>query len=469
MAKVLLISVIGALVLSALFGIGAFLFGNFGETSMRILATTLSVSFYSLMALACAAALEKRRAKVTALPGLAVCGIGFVCLLLVIWVDGEFAEASAILALFAFSFAQTCMLSFVRLKRQWVWVSWTAHVAIFWLAALLSTMIVLDLDDEWFFRIAGVLGIIDGCASLSIPLIYKLGGGIAPDVTRRLGSHIELTCPACGLRGSYPIGSIQCPQCALKIRVEVAGMKAPADDPPFQFSIKSLLLVMFIVAAGLGLLTYRMEHVRAVRAERDLHIILNEAGMSVWRDGSVMVSNAKPVREQELMLLEQLPYFEEMVFNNASFTDSGFAHLKKLNLKHITFASMQITEAGWARVGEMTTLESLTINETLISAEDIARLKNCNVHTLRLFGTGLTDAGLLHIKRWPKLTELHLNELKITKDGLAQLKDAPMLKTLGLAAGTDDMSKEDVDELRRTLPRIDIHANRPWEPSPTIP
>jgi hypothetical protein len=130
---------------------------------------------------------------------------------------------------------------------------------------------------------------------------------------------------------------------------------------------------------------------------------------------------------------------------------------------------MQITEAGWARVGEMTTLESLTINETLISAEDIARLKNCNVHTLRLFGTGLTDAGLLHIKRWPKLTELHLNELKITKDGLAQLKDAPMLKTLGLAAGTDDMSKEDVDELRRTLPRIDIHANRPWEPSPTIP
>lgn len=484
MAKVLLISVIGALVLSALFGIGAFLFGNFGETSMRILATTLSVSFYSLMALACAAALEKRRAKVTALPGLAVCGIGFVCLLLVIWVDlfgvEEFAKASAILALFAFSFAQTCILSFVRLKRQWVWVSWTAHVAIFWLAALLSTMIVLELNDAWFFRIAGVLGILDGCASLSIPLIYKLGGGIAPDkrgggiasdAPRRLGSHIELTCPACGLQGNYPIGSIQCPQCALKIRVEVAGMKAaPADDPPFQFSIKSLLLVMFIVAAGLGLLTYRMEQ---VRAKHNLHAMLEEAGMSVWRDGSVMVSNAKPVREQELLLLEQLPHFEEMVFNNASFTDSGFAHLKKLNLKKITFASMQITEAGWARVGEMTTLESLTILETLISAEDIARLKNCNVHTLRLLGTGLTDAGLLHIKRWPKLTELHLNELKITKDGLAQLKDAPMLHTLHLTASTDNLSNEDMDELRRILrrtpPRIDIHVNRPWEPSPTIP
>jgi hypothetical protein len=259
----LLYSLIAALVLSAVFGIYVFLFGTFGDTEVRLLVTTLAVSCYSLMSLGCAVAWEKRRTRVLSLPGLVVCGLGFLFLLACIWVEGYdsewFAKATGILAIFALSFAQASVLSLARLKPRQGWLSWTAVVSIFSLAILISTMIVVEVDDEWWFRAVGVVAIVDGCASLTIPILHKLAG--LPSAAGQFAEaypRIELTCPRCGHRAEYPVGPIQCTQCSLRIRVEVSAKGDPEEDPPFQFSLRSLLLIMLITALGLGILGTRL-------------------------------------------------------------------------------------------------------------------------------------------------------------------------------------------------------------------
>jgi hypothetical protein len=261
--RCLLHSLIAALVLSAVFGIYVFLFGSFGETEVRILLSTLDVSYYSLMSLACAVAWEKRRTRVLSLPGLTTCMLGFVFLLLCIWVEFHQPEdfvwkTAAILGIFSFSFAQASVLTLARLKPRLAWVSWTAVVSIFSLAIVISTMIVWEIDDEWWFRAIGVLAIVDSCASLSIPLLYKLGGSAAPEVTGQPYPRIELICPRCGHQGEYSVGRIECTECSLRIRVEVSEKPDVEEDPPFQFSLRSLLLVTLIAAVGLGLLGSRL-------------------------------------------------------------------------------------------------------------------------------------------------------------------------------------------------------------------
>ena len=83
---------------------------------------------------------------------------------------------------------------------------------------------------EWLFRFVGVLGILDGCGSVLIPVLYKLGG--KSDGTTPSGSldRIELSCPRCGHRETYPVGTIRCGKCSLEIQVEIT-KESPACLP----------------------------------------------------------------------------------------------------------------------------------------------------------------------------------------------------------------------------------------------
>ena len=138
--QTLLRTLISALILSALIGIYAFLFGNFGETEVKILLTTLTISYFSVTSLACAAAFEKKRAPLLTIPGLAAGVIGFLMFVPGIWAewfDSEpYAKTMIILGIFSFSFAQACLLSLATLEKRFQWVLYAALGSIFALALL---------------------------------------------------------------------------------------------------------------------------------------------------------------------------------------------------------------------------------------------------------------------------------------------------------------------------------------------
>ena len=227
--RLLLASLIGALSVSALVGIYVVVAGDFGDTQVRILFTTLSLAYFSMTALACAVILERRRALWLAWPGLAVSPAGFVISQLVIWLQWDsqpMAKTLFVLVLFAFSFAHSCLLALASLGPRVRWVFPAAVVCIFSLAGLLSTMVVFGLEDELLFRMTGVAGILDAAATLAVPVLYKLGG-TAPGLVSAPASdqparwQIELACPRCGYRGVFAPGLIHCPECALEIRLSI--------------------------------------------------------------------------------------------------------------------------------------------------------------------------------------------------------------------------------------------------------
>lgn len=223
--QVFLRTLIVALVGSALVGIYAFLFGDFGETEAKILLTTLTISYFSVISLTCAAAFETKKGGVLGPVGLVVAALGFLAYVPGIWVqwfeNEAYGKSMIILGIFAFSLAQTCLLALVPLQKPLRWGLYATGSIIFALALLISGMLVFEFEEEWLFRLAGVLGILDGCGTVLVPVLYKLTGKQVEETPGGSLDQIELLCPRCGHRGTYSIGTITCEECSLELRVEI--------------------------------------------------------------------------------------------------------------------------------------------------------------------------------------------------------------------------------------------------------
>lgn len=220
--RILLRMFVGTLILSALIGIYCVLFGSFGQTEVKILLTTLTVSYFSVTSLACAAALDKQRSPLLIWPGFGTGILGFFVFNRLIWFghpSDELVKFAFIVGIFSFAFAHACLVSLPTLKPNVRWVFYFALAASFGLAGLLSLIILQQRENEWLFRFSGVLGILDCCATVSIPVLARLGN--QPKYSPQGLTSIELQCPRCGERGKYTLGEITCRECSLKMRVEV--------------------------------------------------------------------------------------------------------------------------------------------------------------------------------------------------------------------------------------------------------
>ena len=199
--------------------------GNFGHTEEKILLTTLAISYFSVSLLACTAAFEKKRVPLLTIAGLAAGVIGFLMFVPGLWADWFVSEAyfnlTIVVSIFSFSFAQACLLSLANLGQRYRWVLYAAFSNIFTLALLVSNMIVFEADNEWLFRVTGMLGILDGCATVMVPVLYKIGINEGGQFIEGPFREIEIRCPRCGQRGTFPVGEIVCPNCSLKIRIEL--------------------------------------------------------------------------------------------------------------------------------------------------------------------------------------------------------------------------------------------------------
>jgi hypothetical protein len=225
--QVFLRTFIATVVASAMIGIYVFLLGDFGELEVKILLTTLTISYFSVTSLACAAAFETNKGGRLAPAGIALSILGFLLFMPGIWVQDyeweAYGKLMLILGIFAFSIAQVSLLALVPHARFQRWIFLAVATVILALASLICAMIVFELHAEWLQRVAGVLGILDGCGSLVIPVLSKLAGNSGKTPADGSLDRIELTCPRCGHRNEYAVGSIKCESCSLEIRIEVLG------------------------------------------------------------------------------------------------------------------------------------------------------------------------------------------------------------------------------------------------------
>lgn len=381
--KALLCSLIGALALSALAGIYIFVMGEFTEGETKILVTALSLAGFSLTSLGCTFVLEKRKAVWLAAPGLGSSAWGFVWSLLLIWPEWETefaAKTMVVLVLLAFSFAQSSLLALARLQERWAWVFPAAVGCIFALATLLSGMLIFEADDEFLFRVVGVLGILDATATLSIPILYRLAGK-PPEEPVASGKElpkqdwrIELACPRCGHRDAYPVGLIVCPKCSLALRVAIVEGEG---GKPFQLSLKAILMVFLVVSLPLGWVGFRIGQLRAQAAVvRKLNEHQPQLNYQFGNLRFVDFGNADPQKFDPSVLkhLKELPRLSYLGLGGMPVTDDVLAHLETMKLTWLDLSGTRITDAGLVYLEDLSQLKFVDVSRTRVTDQGAKRL-----------------------------------------------------------------------------------------------
>jgi MFS family permease len=173
-----MLAVVVSLSAAAALAIGILLFGEFGETEGRILATTALVAFYGLLALPAAILLDQARLAYLATAVLALSGVGLSLALATVW-SGDPPEVlgKSLTAVTAFGAAltQTSALAGRRRERDSTAVRRLFAVSVVLavvLAALVTTAVWAEIEDnDAYFRILAAVAVLDALVVALQPIL----------------------------------------------------------------------------------------------------------------------------------------------------------------------------------------------------------------------------------------------------------------------------------------------------------
>jgi transcription elongation factor Elf1 len=226
-------TMIVSLALAAALGILVILFDGLGETGARILGTSLLVGGFSLICLACAIVIDRRRAPIVMWVGLGTSLAALAVWVLTVWSEplrigsGGFdtlikiGTTLTVACCWAAHFGILLLLPVQR--REWR----ILRTATFVTTGLLGVAIVVtawgEIDKEWMFKVIAVLSILGSCGTVVTPilaLIERIQRRGEP-VTIQRSLRLTLTCPRCGRDQQVLVGRSKCQECGLQFRIEV--------------------------------------------------------------------------------------------------------------------------------------------------------------------------------------------------------------------------------------------------------
>jgi hypothetical protein len=177
--KIFLYCLVIALSLSALIGIFIFLIGEFAETELRLLLTTLTIGGYSLTALCSATIYNRNALRVFSIIGMGVTAIGFVVTIIPIW---EFIEIDdiwktmIIFIILTVAIAHTSLL--LQIKPKTKNIKYSMIVTIFFISTVTLMLIRSTLKEydttEIEGRLIGVLFILDVLGTVVTPIFNRI-------------------------------------------------------------------------------------------------------------------------------------------------------------------------------------------------------------------------------------------------------------------------------------------------------
>src|SRR5262245_58181132 len=146
---------IGFLSLTALVAIVSVLSGKFGETQIKVLVTTCSISAASICTMSCAAFLERKKAKWAGGTGILMAGIAAVMVIIGVWSeisDDNYWRITGTLIVVSICFAHGCLLGLPNLVARYRWTQITSTILITLLALQILVAIWGKISDEGFYR-----------------------------------------------------------------------------------------------------------------------------------------------------------------------------------------------------------------------------------------------------------------------------------------------------------------------------
>ena len=227
----------------------------------------------------------------------------------------------------------------------------------------------------------------------------------------------------------------------------------------FQFSIRALLLLMVVVAAGCGWLATDIKQARKQQAVVEgIHKARGtcfydyeldpdgteapDAGPSgpdwlrklLGKDflasvTKVNLSTSEAI-DAGLRLLQGLPQLTSLELDLSGVSDADLQHLEGLTqLRDLQLDQTNVSDAGLEHLKRLTQLHSLSLNGTKIGDAGLEHLKGLTrLEHLSLDLTKISDAGLEHLKGLTELQGLQITNTKVGDAGLEYLRGLPQLR-----------------------------------------
>lgn len=180
---------IAALSVSALIGIYIFLAGDFGETEVRLLFTTLAIGGYSLAGLCCSVIYKRKELKIFSIIGMLTAVAGFTITTGAIWeildID-DIWKTMVIFIILSAAMSHVSLLLHIRISdniSRYLLMGTIASITIVALMLIKSTLTDFD-ESEFYFRILGVFAILDVLGTIAAPVMNRIGNSKNPDPER---------------------------------------------------------------------------------------------------------------------------------------------------------------------------------------------------------------------------------------------------------------------------------------------
>lgn len=160
---------------------------------------------------------------------------------------------------------------------------------------------------------------------------------------------------------------------------------------PFQFGLKSLLVLVLVSALAFGLVGRQLRLVRAenraidelLKVEAYVDFETTEAawwerllGEEEIRSAQRVVLYADSVTDEHVAQVAQLRRLQYLYIRAGGVTDAGIAHLADLdNLKVLRLRYLNLSDAALVRLRRLSSLEELELLETDVTEQGVIDLK----------------------------------------------------------------------------------------------
>ena len=206
----------------------------------------------------------------------------------------------------------------------------------------------------------------------------------------------------------------------------------------FQFSIRSLLVLVVAVALPCSWLPAEMKEANRqreemTRQEKAVSTLEKLSGRSFFHPGKQIESDVDwqtqsfgPEWFQRLVGSKGIAYVRLMNLGYTQIKDADLEHLKTMSqLTTLHLYHTNVTDSGLEGVKTLTQLQYLDVSDTRVTDRGLEHLKGLNeLQELRLNRTQVTDAGLETLKGLDKLNDLWLQDTQVTDEGVRKLHKA---------------------------------------------
>jgi hypothetical protein len=180
--RLLLVATIVALSLTALIAIFALLAADFGETELRILATTAGFGLVSLIAMRGTVLLDQGRRQTLARAVIGFSALAFVIELWAVWLDTDNSAAwKSYVCAIAIATGLGQIAGMLARRRPTDPPSigplvWASGICAIVLALMAISAAVGEIDDAGYYQLFGVVTVLDVLGIALQPVVRRLGG-----------------------------------------------------------------------------------------------------------------------------------------------------------------------------------------------------------------------------------------------------------------------------------------------------